>query len=80
MRYLEGLPREEIDKITHGNAMRWFQYDPFVHVSREDATVAALRGQATDVDTSPHSTGKGKQFDGIVTAMTLAAAAGLGEE
>lgn len=80
MRYLEGLPREEIDKITHGNAMRWFQYDPFVHVGRADATVAALREQAGDVDTSPHSTGKGKQFDGIVTAMTLAAAAGLGEE
>ncbi len=39
----------------------------------EQATVGALRAQATDVDTTPVSHGTGKfQDEGIVTAMTLA--------
>ncbi len=73
MKYLEGVPRDEIDKITHLNAMRNFSYDPFAHIPRDQATVAALRAQATDVVTTPVSHGTGKfQDDGIVTAMTLA--------
>jgi hypothetical protein len=73
MKYLDGLPREEIDKITHLNAIRNFGYDPFSHIPREQATVGALRAQATDVDTSLVSHGTGKfQDEGIVTAMTLA--------
>lgn len=73
MRYLDGLPREDIDKITHLNAMRNFSYDPFAHIPREEATVGALRARATDVDTTPVSHGTGKfQDEGIVTAMTLA--------
>jgi len=55
---LEGLPDEEIDKITHRNAMRHFQYDPFRHIPREQCTVAALRSQATHVDLTPMG-GKG---------------------
>jgi predicted TIM-barrel fold metal-dependent hydrolase len=73
MKYLGGLPDEEIDKITHLNAIRNFSYDPFAHIPREQATVGALRAQATDVDTTPVSHGTGKfQDEGIVTAMTLA--------
>jgi hypothetical protein len=73
MKYLEGLPREEIDKITHLNAMRNFSYDPFAHIPREQCTVGALRAQATDVDTSLVAYGTGKfQDDGIVTTLTLA--------
>jgi tryptophan-rich sensory protein len=73
MKYLDGIPDAEIDKITHGNAMRNFQYDPFAHIPREQCTVGALRAQATDVDTTPVSHGTGKfQDEGIVTAMTLA--------
>ncbi|NQZ99318.1 MAG: amidohydrolase [Myxococcales bacterium] len=41
---------EEIDKITHGNAMEWLRFDAFSHVPREQASVGALRAQATDVD------------------------------
>ena len=40
----------DIDKITHGNALRDFQYDPFAHIPREQCTVAGLRAQATDID------------------------------
>ena len=73
MKYLEGLPDEDINKITHLNAMRNFSYDPFAHIPKGEATVGALRAQATDVDTSLVSYGTGKfQEDGIVTAMTLA--------
>jgi predicted TIM-barrel fold metal-dependent hydrolase len=51
----EGLPREEIDLITHSNAMRYFNFDPFVHIPREQATVGALRAQGKDVDVSLRS-------------------------
>jgi hypothetical protein len=73
MRYLEGVPDGEIDKITHLNAMRNFSFDPFAHRPRERCTVAALRAEAADVDTTPVSHGTGKfQEEGLVTAMTLA--------
>ncbi|HLU42590.1 MAG TPA: amidohydrolase family protein [Microthrixaceae bacterium] len=73
MRWLDGLPREDVDRITHLNAMRNFRYDPFAHIPREEATVGALRARATDVDTTPVSYGTGKfADDGIVTALTLA--------
>jgi hypothetical protein len=73
MRYLDGLPDEDINKITHLNAMRNFSFDAFSHIPPEQATVGALRAQAPDVDTTPVSYGTGKfQDEGIVTAMTLA--------
>ncbi|MBM4268978.1 MAG: amidohydrolase [Deltaproteobacteria bacterium] len=50
---VSGLPKEDIDKITHQNAMRVFRYDPFQHIPRERCTVAALRAQATHVDLTP---------------------------
>jgi predicted TIM-barrel fold metal-dependent hydrolase len=43
---------EEINKISHLNAMRAFHYDPFAHIPKDQATVGALRAQATDVTTS----------------------------
>ena len=52
MKSLDGVPDDEIDKITHLNAMRHFQYDPFTHIPREQATVKALRTQSSDWDIS----------------------------
>jgi hypothetical protein len=49
------LTDEEIDKITFGNVARFFDWDPFKHIKREDATVGALRARATDVDISETS-------------------------
>jgi predicted TIM-barrel fold metal-dependent hydrolase len=53
------LTDDQIDKITHKNAMNWFRFDPFEHYSREDLTVGTLRQKAKDagVDTSPKSSG-----------------------
>jgi predicted TIM-barrel fold metal-dependent hydrolase len=43
----------EINMITHENAIRFFDWDPFQHVSKQDATVGALRALAKDVDVTP---------------------------
>jgi predicted TIM-barrel fold metal-dependent hydrolase len=51
----EQVPDSEINKITHENAMRWYNFDPFAHVPREQATVGALRGQAAGHDISVQS-------------------------
>ena len=45
-----GCADDEIDKITWQNACRFFDWDPFKHTARDDATVGALRARATDVD------------------------------
>lgn len=45
----------EAVKITHENAMRWYSFDPFAHVPREQATVGALREAAADHDVSIRS-------------------------
>ena len=57
---LDGAPDQDIDKITHGNAMRHFQYDPFAHRPRKKCSVGALRAEATGVDLSQHVGGGGK--------------------
>ncbi|WP_156744874.1 amidohydrolase family protein, partial [Mycobacterium sp. E2238] len=47
-----GATDEEINKITHENSCRFFDFDPFKHTAKKDATVGALRARATDVDLS----------------------------
>jgi predicted TIM-barrel fold metal-dependent hydrolase len=49
------VPDDEIDKMTYANAMRWFSFDPFSHVPREQATVGALRAAAAGHDVSVQS-------------------------
>jgi hypothetical protein len=56
-RYLEGVPRDVVDKITHLNAMRLFSYDPFPLRSREKCTAGALREEAKGHDVSLVSKG-----------------------
>ncbi len=53
-----GVTEAEAAKITHDNAMRWYSFDPFTHVPREEATVAALRRRSAghDVSTMARST------------------------
>jgi hypothetical protein len=43
--------------IGSENAMRHFRFDPFAHRPREQCTVAALRAEATGVDTTTRSVG-----------------------
>jgi predicted TIM-barrel fold metal-dependent hydrolase len=71
---LNGLPVDEINKITHENAMRAFSFDPFKHRPKERCTVKALRAEATDVDVSIKSMGRRKadaQDKGALQAALL---------
>lgn len=46
------VPDDEINKITHENAMRLYHFDPFKHIPPEEAKVGALRKQAEGHDVS----------------------------
>lgn len=73
------LPADEIDKISHQNAMKAFHFDPFAHRPRERATVAALRAEAISVDTSIKSMGRRKaEAGGASLSASLAAVASKG--
>jgi hypothetical protein len=43
---LAGVPDDEVDLMTHGNAMRAFQFDPFAQVPKEECTAGFLRARA----------------------------------
>ena len=60
MKSLDGVPDEDIDKMTHLNAMKHFQFDPFSVRPREQCTVGALRAEASDVDTALVSRARGQ--------------------
>ncbi|MGD9794272.1 MAG: amidohydrolase family protein, partial [Acidimicrobiia bacterium] len=76
---LKDIPPAEIDKITHLNAMQAFSFDPFRHRAKERATVAALRSEATGVDTSIKSMGRRKtEAGGGSLTAALAAVASKG--
>jgi predicted TIM-barrel fold metal-dependent hydrolase len=68
------LTDEEINKITHLNAMRAFSYDPFKHIARKDATVGALRAaaKAKGVSTEPTSFGGAERpvEEGVTRVVT----------
>jgi predicted TIM-barrel fold metal-dependent hydrolase len=51
---LDGVPDDDIDHITHLNAMREYHFEPFSTRPREKCTVGALRAEATDVYTGYH--------------------------
>ena len=74
--HLDGVPDDEVAKITHENAMRIFSFDPFAHVSKEEATVAALRAQARDVDLGYRSSPRLKK-EGTATVSVLDLASAL---
>jgi predicted TIM-barrel fold metal-dependent hydrolase len=46
------VSQEDVDKISHLNAMKAFRYDPFAHRPKDKCTVAALRAEADGVTTS----------------------------
>ncbi|QLL06590.1 amidohydrolase family protein [Mycobacterium vicinigordonae] len=48
----ESVPEDEVDKMTHLNAMNWYSFDPFARIPREKATVGALRQAAEGHDVS----------------------------
>ncbi|MEY2477225.1 MAG: hypothetical protein QOG87_2540 [Actinomycetota bacterium] len=74
---LTGVPDDHINKMTHENAMRHFQFDPFAVRPREQCTVGALRAEAKDVDVSLRSSGRPVvKPDKPITVMSIAEKAG----
>jgi predicted TIM-barrel fold metal-dependent hydrolase len=46
------VPDDEINKMAYQNAMRWYSFDPFSHITKAQATVGALRKSAEGHDVS----------------------------
>ena len=68
MKSLDGVPDDDIDKMTYVNAVRDFHFDPFAHRPKEQCTVGALRAEATDVDTGLHQVRKRYSEKGVRSA------------
>jgi predicted TIM-barrel fold metal-dependent hydrolase len=68
------VPDDEINKMTHENAMRWYSFDPFTHISREQATVGALRKAAEGHDVSIRALSHHKERSGSSFAEFAASA------
>ncbi len=58
--------------MTYQNAMRWYHFDPFTHITREQATVGALRKAAEGHDVSIQALSHHKR-DSNLGASTLQA-------
>jgi predicted TIM-barrel fold metal-dependent hydrolase len=56
--YLDDVPDDEVAKITHQNAARVFQFDPFSRRTRNQCTVKALRAEAADHDVAIRARGR----------------------
>jgi len=46
IKQLDGVPDDEVNKMTYENAMRVFRFEPFAQRPKEKCTVGALRAQA----------------------------------
>ncbi|MET0491306.1 MAG: amidohydrolase family protein [Acidimicrobiales bacterium] len=67
-----GASLEEIDKITHENALRWYRFDPFSTRPREQCTVGALRAEVPDHDVAIRSMDAGRRERSKVSLGELA--------
>jgi len=73
----DGLSDDEINKITHLNAMACYDFDPFKIRPKEQCTVGALRAEVADHDISIKSMGRRKaDADGAAASARLGAVAG----
>ena len=50
---VNGLARDTVDKITHANALREYQFNAIELLGRENLTVGALRAKAAHVNVEP---------------------------
>ena len=50
-----GASDDDVHQITWSNASRFFDWDPFAHIPKDQATVAALHALAAGVDTTRKS-------------------------
>ena len=67
---------EDIDRITHLNAMDWFSYDPFSVLDRAECTVGALRASVAGHDVSIQSRDTGRHGGKNTSLQDFAVTAG----
>jgi predicted TIM-barrel fold metal-dependent hydrolase len=67
-----GASREDVDKITHENALRWYRFDPYAHRPKERCTVAALRAEAEGHDVAVRSMDTGRRERSDISLGELA--------
>ena len=70
-----GVPDEDIDRMTHLNAMDWFNYDPFSVLDRSECTVGALRASVAGHDVSIQSRDTGRHGGKNTSLQDLAVTA-----
>ncbi|MFC3775822.1 amidohydrolase family protein, partial [Mycolicibacterium holsaticum] len=58
------VPDDQINKMTYQNAMRWYHWDPFTHIGKDQATVGALRKAAEGHDVSIQALSKKEKTGG----------------
>jgi predicted TIM-barrel fold metal-dependent hydrolase len=70
---IQKLTEAQIEKITHRNAMRFFNFDLFQHHGRETLTVGGLRAKAAaaKVDITPTSCGGAAPLNAGETLRTV---------
>jgi predicted TIM-barrel fold metal-dependent hydrolase len=71
MKQMDGVSREDIDRMSHLNAIRHFSFDPFAVARREDCTVGALRRRAAGHDVSIRARGKRGEGQSLTHASDL---------
>jgi predicted TIM-barrel fold metal-dependent hydrolase len=77
VKQMADVPDDEIDKMTHGNAMRLFQYDPFTTLGgRENCTVGALRAEAEGWDVTIRAQGIKATGTGAMDLLKMATTRG----
>ena len=54
------VPGDDLARMTHLNAMRWYRFDPFAHRPEKDCTVGALRAEVAGHDVSVRSMDHGR--------------------
>jgi predicted TIM-barrel fold metal-dependent hydrolase len=60
MAVAQGVSDDDLNLMTHQNAMRWYSFDPFVHRPKERSTVGALRAEVPGHDVSVKAYDKGR--------------------
>jgi predicted TIM-barrel fold metal-dependent hydrolase len=70
-----GVTDTEVDKMSHENAMRWYQFDPFSIRPKEQCTVGVLRAEVAGHDVSIRSFDTGRVERGPVSLAELASRA-----
>ncbi len=68
------VPDDELAKITHENAIRWYRFDPYASLPKEQCTVGALRASVDGHDVSIRAMDQGRHArDAAMSLGELAA-------